>query len=130
MRRFIPLLLAAALAAPAHAAPDAPVPLSPKLAAVLKGRAAGTPVDCISLPATRGSRIVDNMAIIYKQSARRWYVNFPAGGTCTALDPRRAVLTRIPTTRLCRMDLVTVVDLPQGFDFGSCALGAFIPYEK
>ncbi len=125
MRRL--LFASLLLAAPALAQEPA-APLSPKLQTALRGRIAGTPVDCINLPRIRSSTIIDKTAIIYKESPRRWYVNRPAAGC--PLDPKRALVTRIPSTRLCRMDLVGIVDLPLHFNYGACALGDFVPYTR
>ncbi|WP_156680110.1 DUF6491 family protein [Sphingomonas profundi] len=127
MRRALFALALLAVALPA-AAPAASV-LSDKAQAALKGRTAGAPVDCISLPRIRSSTIVDGTAIIYKEGNHRWYVNVP-DPACPMLESRRSLITRIPSTRLCRLDLVTVVDLPIGFDYGACALGSFVPYTR
>lgn len=121
-------LTAMALPSVAVAAPT----LTPPLAKALSGRTAGQPSDCITLATqARSSVIVDDTAIIYKESRRRWWVNFPQGGKCSILRPNRALVTVTPSTRLCRMDLVRVVDFrPAPFDYGSCALGDFTPYSR
>lgn len=124
------LIAALTLAAPAVAAVDSPPPFSPALQKALKGRTAGTPVDCIGLSRNLSSTIIDHAAIIYQETGSRWYVNVPAGGTCSSLDRTRAIVTRVPGTRLCSGDLIEVVDLPLGFDYGACPLGRFIPYTK
>ncbi len=78
----------------------------------------------------RSSTIVDPTAIIYRESSRRWWVSRPQGG-CPPLAKGRSLVTVTPGTRLCRMDLVRVVDLvPPGFDYGQCALGSFTPYTR
>ncbi len=125
---LVPALLAIVVSNAAVAAPA----LTPPLAKALSGRVAGPPSDCISL-ATQGrsSTIVDDTAIIYKESRRRWWVNFPQGGKCSVIRPNRALVTVTPGTRLCRMDLVRIVDLrPAPFDYGACALGEFTPYTR
>lgn len=129
--RLLPatLLAALSLTVPAAIAGAATPAMSPALTEVLEGRTAGKPVDCISLPRIRSSTIVDRTAVIYKESRRRWYVNVPDNGACP-LAPQRATIVRVPGTRLCSGDLISVVDFPQHFGFGSCALGRFVPYTK
>ena len=115
----------------AHAAePQAGVPLSDKAQKALeKFEPAGT-ASCIPLSQVRSSRIIDQTAIIYEISSKKWYVNQPAGGKCTSLKPDRSLVTRMTTGNLCSLDLVRVVDLPSPFDFGACPLGEFTEYRK
>lgn len=121
----------AALAAPASAqtAKDAPPALSPKLSELLAGRTAGKPVSCVSLRDVRSTRIVDETAIIYELSRKKWLVNFPRGG-CSSLREDRVLVTSTPSTRLCSGDIARVIDPPSPMEFGSCGLGEFVPYSR
>lgn len=136
MRQTILPALAITLMCPGMPASARPAPpripetLSPKLAKVLAGRTAGRPTECISLRPQLQSQIIDETAIVYKDSARRWYVTFPNRGNCAGLTPARTIVTRTPGTQLCSGDLARVVDLPMGFDYGACALGPFVPYTR
>ena len=123
-------LLIAAEAAAAPARPEIPATLSPKLAKALEGRVAGAPVSCVNLQRMRSSQIVDETAVIYEESRSRWYVNFPEGGNCPGLTRDRAIATRTPSNQLCRNDLIRVFDPVTPIQYGSCALGAFVPYTK
>lgn len=99
------------------------------LAKALAGRTAGKPVSCINQKSIDSSTIVDG-AIIYRESAGRWYVNSPDKGRCTILKPDRQLVTHTTGTQLCRLDNVRVVDLVSHMEYGSCTLGDFVPYTK
>ena len=124
---FAAALLIGAAGASAQA-PDG-TPLTPKVAKALAGRIAGKPQSCISLRDARSSQIVDETAIIYEISRKRWMVNFPAGG-CASLRPNRALVTVTPSTQQCRGDIARVIDPPAPIEYGSCGLGDFVPYTR
>jgi len=117
----LPLLLAAS---------DAPAPLSDKALKELAGRTAGAPVFCLPLRSIRSTQIVDETAIIYKESPRRWYVNQPDRGRCTLLRPNRVLITRGTTSQLCGNDLVTIAEQVAPITYGACGLSEFVPYTK
>ena len=92
MRSSLLLAFAAAmLPLTAYAAPR----LTPEaqLARELKGRTAGTPVDCISLRHVRSSRIIDDTAIVY-ETGGTIYVNRPRAGA-ESLDRWDTLVTRL-----------------------------------
>jgi hypothetical protein len=95
----------------------------------IAGKVAGKPVSCISLSDIDRSQNIGENAIIYRISNNRFYVNRPRGG-CSGLRDGRALITRIPTDRLCSGDVARVVDLTLGFEGASCILGDFTPYTK
>jgi len=132
MRPSLLLACAAALlpAVSAVAKPPEPPALGPGLTAALEGRTRGATRSCIALPRTGGTQIVNGEGIIYKQSGSRWYVNVPSGGRCTALRDNRTLITRTPSTQLCRGDIVRVADLNPYFEMGSCGLGDFVEYRR
>jgi hypothetical protein len=117
----LPLLLAAS---------DGPAPLSARALKQLAGRSAGEPVSCIQLTRIRSSEIIDSTAVIYKESARRWYVNQPDHGRCAMLNPRRIIITRTPSTQLCGNDLITIAEAGSPITYGACGLGKFVPYTR
>lgn len=133
MLRLCTIFPAAALlaAAPLHAGEaDKPVSLSAKAQKELAGRTPGKPVACVPLNRLGATRIVDETAIIYKQSPRLWYVNQPDDGHCTLLRPNRTLITRTSSSQLCSNDLVTIADPGSPITYGACGLGPFIPYTK
>ena len=95
----------------------------------IAGKVAGKPVSCISLRDIDRSQNIGENAIIYRISTNRFYVNKPRGG-CSGLRDGRALITRIPTDRLCSGDVARVVDLTLGFEGPACILGEFTPYTK
>jgi len=131
--RKLYLACAAVVAATGVAAAPAQAPeaaaLTPKVAEVLAGWTAGKPVSCVRLRDVRSTQIVDQSAIIYKLSNKRWLVNFPAGG-CASLRPDRTLVTSTPSTSLCRGDIARVIDPPTPIEYGSCGLGDFVPYTR
>jgi hypothetical protein len=121
--------LLAATGASVSAQSREPAPLTPKAAEVLAGRTAGKPVSCVRLRDVRSTQIVDESAIIYKLTNKRWLVNFPSGG-CPSLRPDRTLVTSTPSTSLCRGDIARVIDPPTPIEYGSCGLGSFVPYTR
>ena len=132
MRPIIPTLAAAILLTGcAHAGQSTTeAPLGEKAQAALETFEPVGTRSCINLRTVRSTRIVDDTAIIYEVSADRWFVNRPSGGRCAALQPGRALVTRLTTGNLCNVDIVRVIDPPSPMDYGSCALGPFIEYRK
>lgn len=96
-----------------------------QLATLLKGRVAGKPVDCISLPLTSNTTIIDKTAIVY-QSAGTYYVNRPH--YADSLDDDDILVTKTWGTQLCRLDLVRLHDRSAGFFHGAVSLEQFVPY--
>lgn len=117
----LPILLAAA---------DAPAPLSDKAMKELTGRTAGTPTSCVSMRRIQSTRIVDETAVIYKESSRRWYVNQLDHGRCALLRPNRVLITQRSTSQLCSNDLVTIAEQVSPITYGACSFGEFVPYTK
>ncbi|KQX25368.1 MULTISPECIES: DUF6491 family protein [unclassified Sphingomonas] len=117
----LPLLLAAS---------DGPAPLSDKAMKELAGRTAGAPVSCVTMRRIQSTRIVDETAVIYKESSRRWYVNQLDRGRCALLQPNRVLITQRTTGQLCGNDLVTIAEQTSPITYGACGLGEFVPYTK
>lgn len=132
MPRAVPILSAVALlvATPLLAYSDTPAPLSEKALKELTGRTPGTPVNCVQLSRIGSTKIVDETAVIYKQSSRLWYVNQLDDGHCAGLKPNRALITRTTSSQLCGNDLVTIALPNSPITYGACGLGKFVPYTK
>lgn len=119
------LATAAAMSAGRPAAPE----IGPETLKALDGRTRGRTLGCIPLGTIRSSEIVDREAIIYKQSARRWFVNMPPGG-CPPLRRGRTLVTQTSSSQLCSGDIVRIVDPPTPIDLGACGLGGFVEYTR
>jgi hypothetical protein len=99
-----------------------------ELERALQGRVAGEPVDCIDLHRVRSSRIINDTAIIY-EAGGTLYVNRPRAGAET-LNQWDALVTRLPTSRLCSIDTVRLVDPSTQTMTGIVFLGEFVPYRR
>lgn len=100
------------------------------LAAVLAGRIAGTPQDCVNRDALGGNKSYSRGAILFgDRTDDVVYVNRPPAG-CPDLSVGRALKVRTTTTQLCRGDIVTVFDPAGGVEYDSCSLGEFTPYRR
>jgi hypothetical protein len=121
--RTLAALTLASLSAAALAAPQTPDHM-------MSGRVPGAPQSCIAPFQASEQHILDNGAILFRQryGSSTWYLNTPAD--CPQLRHDRALVGRHSTGQLCSGDLVAITDPPTGFDFGSCALGDFVPYTR
>ena len=127
MRLIRPLLAAALVAtaaAPAVARNDDP---ATQLAKLTAGRVAGKPVDCISLPQTGSSRIIDSTAIVYTVGSTL-YVNRPEGAKSLRSDD--ILFTKTSTSDLCRLDTVKLLDSGDRMMRGFVSLNEFVPYKR
>lgn len=99
-----------------------------ELARALQGRVAGEPVQCIDLHRVRSSRVITDTAIIY-DAGGVLYVNRPDNGA-DQLNQWDTMVTRLPSTRLCNIDTVTMVDATSRNFTGIVFLGDFVPYRR
>lgn len=99
-----------------------------ELARALQGRVAGEPVSCIDLHRIHNSRIINDTAILY-DAGSVIYVNRPANGA-EELNQWDTMVTRTPSTQLCNVDTVTMVDRASGSFQGVVFLGDFVPYRR
>ena len=117
---------AALVAAPAlHARPKQTG--EEKLAKILEGREPGEPVSCISLSRVRSSRIIDRTAIVY-DAGSVVYVNRPSNAH--QLDSGDVMVTRLPSDRLCNVDVVRLRERSMLFPTGFVGLDHFVPWRK
>lgn len=103
-------------------------PPETELAKMLEGRTAGEPVDCINQRSIASVKIIDKTAVVYQMPGGALYVNRPAGAAF--LDRDAALVTNTIGSRLCRMDIVNLIDPGMSFSHGSVSLNAFVPYAK
>jgi hypothetical protein len=99
----------------------------PSLDKALAGRTAGKPVSCIQQNFIDDSQIFDG-AILYRMKGGPDYLNRPA--QCSQLRPNRGLISRTPSTSICRGDIVQIVDFSSHFNYGACGLGDFVPYPR
>jgi len=126
MRKLLTLIAVSLLAG--TAAQAAPVDREAELARALQGRVAGEPVNCIDLHRIQSSRIINDTAILY-DAGSVLYVNRPRNGA-DELDRRDTMVTRTMLSRLCDIDVVTMVEPGSGTMTGIVFLGEFVPYRR
>ena len=126
MRKLITLLAGTLmLGGVAQAKPQDP---EAQLAQALQGRVAGAPVSCIDLHRIHSSRIIDRTAILY-DAGSVIYVNRPDNGA-DSLTQWDTMVTRTPSTQLCNVDTVTMIDRGSHSFSGVVFLGDFVPYRR
>ncbi len=128
MRRIITALIGTALVAAGPAIAKPRLAPEAELAEALKGRVAEKPVSCINLTNVRNVQIIRGTAIVYDAGSVK-YVNRPRGGA-EQLDHWDTLVTRLPSNRLCRPDIVRLYNSGSRFETGSISLGDFVPYRR
>ena len=88
-------------------------------------------VRCVSLSAIDHTDIVDNGFILFYMRGKKIYLNV-LPRTCHGLKNADSFMYRVPTMRLCNVDLITVLErVGGGFYPGpTCGLGLFFPVNK
>lgn len=94
----------------------------------LAGRVAGKPQDCVEQTRLRGSKQFGD-TIVYEGVGSVRYVNRTSGG-CGDVARDSFLVTRTPSTQLCRGDIAQAVDRSSKFPTGSCSYGDFVPYTR
>jgi hypothetical protein len=98
-----------------------------RLAQLTAGKIAGPTTDCLPTYRANDMVVVNDNTIAFKQG-RRLFVN-NMQGSCYGLDRgTTALVTRTPSTQLCRGDIATLVDTSTRVAVGSCVFGDFVPY--
>lgn len=128
--RGLSLALVAATLASCSTAPPPPNPRAEvRLRQQLAGRVAGKSVSC--LPSRRADNmvIIDDNRILFRDGSTVYLSRLQGG--CSHLGwGSYALVTRTPTTSLCRGDIAHVADLSTGHTVGSCVIGDFVPYTR
>jgi len=94
-------------------------------------RVVGKAVSCIPLQSIRESRVRDDWTIDFRTDGNRWYRN-TLPNRCNSLGFERAFSYETSLTRLCNVDVITVIASnggPGPINRGSCGLGEFTPVE-
>lgn len=89
------------------------------------------PIRCLALNNIRQITILDDQHIVFDTSDGGHYLNtlpYP----CSSLHRSRAIMYRTSLSRLCDLDIITVLDDvgPGLRPMGSCGLGIFEPVDK
>lgn len=116
---------AVALAAPAAQREDRGAAAIEKQ---LAGRIAARPQSCINPNRSDGSTRYGDTLLIRGVSGVTYLSNFAPG--CAPRGDNYAMVTRRPSTLLCRGDIVEFRDLTSGAFGGACPYGDFTPYRR
>ena len=133
MRSIIPILIAAAVGGCAVAPPQPPLvdaKAQTRMAELLAGKVAGPPRSCLPSYRADTMSVIDDRTIVFRDSPGRVWVMHPLN-ECNLLSVGPyALMTRSPTSQLCRGEIAQVVDTMSGATVGSCVIGDFIPYVR
>lgn len=94
-------------------------------------RILGESQSCIPLQSIRESRVRDDWTIDFRTDGNRWYRN-TLPHRCNGLGFEQAFAYETSLTRLCNVDIITVISSSSGpgpINRGSCGLGEFTPVE-
>ena len=100
-----------------------------RLQSLLAGRSAGQPVSCLSSYRTTNQINISDNIILFRDGATIYRTD-PPGGCPGLASGRYALLTRNPTSQLCRGDLVQLIDTQSGLIAGTCTFSDFVPYSR
>ena len=125
------LALAAAALASAFSASAATDTIAAKgearLAKLIAGRTAGSPVSCISTLDSSRLQVIDQTALVY-DAGSTIYVARPSDPK--SLDSDNILIFNRFGSQLCRQDIIRTVDRYSGFTNGAVFLDDFTPYKK
>jgi len=98
-----------------------------RLAELLKGRTAGTPVSCITSFQARKLEVIEGVALVYG-SGDTIFVARPSNPQSLRWDDVM-VVNRFGD-QVCNTDIIRTVDRMSGFTTGAVFLEKFVPYKK
>ncbi|PLK24109.1 hypothetical protein C0V72_05915 [Porphyrobacter sp. TH134] len=99
-----------------------------RLAKLLEGRVAGTPVDCIQTARNQRMQTIDGTAYVYG-SGKTIYVQ-RTRNPASINNNDALVMLRYSGTQLCRQEFITTIDRFLGFPTGAVFFEDFIPYTR
>ena len=131
--RIPALLLIASAISSCTTAPAGPVQMTAseqaELAQLTAGKVAGPPISCLQHYQTDDMIRVNERTVAFREGRSRVYLNDMQGG-CPNLRPPYALVTKSPSSQLCRGDIAEIVDTSAHMTVGSCVFGDFIPYTR
>jgi hypothetical protein len=138
MMRSIPLLIAGTiLASCTNGPPPPPQPPTPgamrEAQALLGGKVAGPPVDCVPAYDTNNQTVLDGRTLAFRAGAghSRVYVAHLTPGCEMITSGSYALVSRqVGSMGLCRGDIQQVVDTLSHAHMGACSISDVIPYVR
>jgi hypothetical protein len=98
-----------------------------RLAEMIKGRTAGTPVNCISAFLSNKLEVIEGVALVY-DAGDTVYVSKPSHPDTMRGDD--ILVIERSGGQLCHTDIVRTIDRSGGFSTGVLFLDKFVPYRK
>ena len=84
---------------------------------------------CVNLTQIRDTDILDDQNIAFIMSHKKAYVN-ELPRRCPRLEMEDAFGYQLSTSRLCNMDMISVINRNGGGVYNRCGLGKFTEYKK
>ena len=94
----------------------------------LAGFTPGPPQSCVQQTQLREMSSHGD-TLIYRSTSGVRYVNHTSGG-CSPDRDDAFLVTRTPSTSLCRGDIAQAINRTSRFPVGSCSYGDFVPYRR
>jgi len=104
--------------------------LSPAEAFLAQYERTGETVTCLSVRRINQIRPLDDTRMLARVGAGQYYLNEVTRGCERARRTSTRLQYTTPTGRLCRNEIVQVIDNVSGIFVGSCSLGDFERLEK
>lgn len=98
-----------------------------RLAKMLEGRTAGTPVSCVSGVRSNRITVIDEVGVVY-DDGKTIYVSRPSNPK--SLGPWDIPIIERFGSQFCKTDLIRTIDSTGGYVTGPVFLGDFVPYTK
>ena len=98
------------------------------LAAALRDRTPGAPVNCIHASSVSGPEIIDRDTVLYQEGRTVWRNELAT--ECRALEAGNTMVIEVNGGQLCNNDRFRMVEPGQGIPGPYCRLGKFTPYRK
>jgi hypothetical protein len=121
------LAISGAASVPAYAGQATAEKGEARLAKMIEGRTAGSPVTCVSALNSNRMEVIDETAIVY-DAGKTVYVGRPIDPS--VLDPNDVLVTKRYGSQFCASDSMRMVDRDGGFMTGIVFLKNFVPYTK
>ena len=94
----------------------------------LAGLTPGRPQGCVTQTQLRNVKAFGD-TLVYRTIGGTRYASRTSGG-CERVGDDSILITKTPSTQLCRGDIATTVDRSSRFPSGSCSFGDFVPYRR
>lgn len=117
--------MSAAALAFAGAADAGPRQLSAEASETLsKYQPTGEVIDCLPLRQIDSMKVLEDRIILVETNSGAFYIN-QTPSDCNGARGNRRLQYRTSEPRLCRGQIIDIIDNHSGFPMGSCSLGGF-----